>query len=211
MTDVLLLAGLLGLGSPLLSQGPAPVRADQPLDPLPPGAVLRLGTLRLRQVGSFGSVRFSPTGQWLAFTQDDNVYVPGALEQVLDTLARSPSSPVPHLFRVLTRFGFEVWMRAGRLREGEIDADCIVVPNDQGKLGRWGMRYQGDWDFILETTTLWGVEPRWCDLVIAAHGSVEQFELELISAVRRDAAVLQFPLIIKSARLRADGAVAAEK
>jgi WD40 repeat protein len=52
---------LLGLGGPAQAEQ----RLDRLGDPLPPGAVARLGTLRLRHDGSARSVAFSPDGKAL--------------------------------------------------------------------------------------------------------------------------------------------------
>ena len=102
------------------------------------------------------------TGEWLMWSQDDNLYVPDALATVRAHVQRVEA---PHLFRVDTRFGFVVWQQPG-LIEGNIDADCIAVPNDPSKLGVWAMRYAGDFDFIQETCGKWGWTQRWQEPLI---------------------------------------------
>jgi hypothetical protein len=108
------------------------------------------------------------TGEWLLWSQDDNLYARGALDVVRQTVQRTRR---PHLFRVMTRWPHPaggrlvVWDRHS-LVEGNIDADCIAVPNDQTRLGQWTMRYGGDFDFIYATCGLWGWQHAWQDAVI---------------------------------------------
>lgn len=109
------------------------------------------------------------TGDWLAFTQDDNVYEPYGIAAMLDAI--KSGDHVPHLFRVQTKWGFTVWRERCRLTLGDIDADCIVTPNDPDRLGTWSLRYEGDWDFIRDTVALYGGDVRWCEPVVARHAA----------------------------------------
>src|SRR5262249_38575806 len=49
-----------------IPEGEAPVRIDHLGDPLPPGAVARLGTTRLRHANWVNAVAFAPDGKTLA-------------------------------------------------------------------------------------------------------------------------------------------------
>ncbi len=109
------------------------------------------------------------TGKWLAYSQDDNIYVPGAMQIMLEAI-RAARKPRPILFRVLTKWGFYVWDEP-HLELGHVDADCIVVPRKASKLGTWQPRYEGDFDFISETVTKWG-GCDWRQEVIACHESM---------------------------------------
>jgi WD40 repeat protein len=62
----------LGLLLSSLLPGAEP-RLDSFGDPLPPGAVARLGTIRLRHVGTVQGVAFSPDGTQVASSGNDNV------------------------------------------------------------------------------------------------------------------------------------------
>lgn len=104
------------------------------------------------------------TTPWLAYLQDDDIWTEGALTVILDSIKRLPHCP--RLFRTHTWQCGVVWKRQ-ELYEGNIDANCIVVPNIPTKLGTWAMRYAGDFDFIKETCALWDNEVIWEEYVIA--------------------------------------------
>jgi glycosyltransferase involved in cell wall biosynthesis len=104
------------------------------------------------------------TGRWVGFCQDDDVWVPGAWDAIRASLVRPPRCP--RLFKVRTQWGFVVW-DTGTVAEGHVDADCIVTPNDPRRLGRWGLRYCGDYDFIAETVDLWRGNVVWEPALIA--------------------------------------------
>lgn len=91
-------------------------------------------------------------GEWLLWSQDDQVLAPGAIAALQASIAAAP--PGPRLFRVETRYGGTVW-REPRLAYGDCDADGIAIPNDPSRLGAWAPHYAGDWDFIRETVARW--------------------------------------------------------
>lgn len=104
---------------------------------------------------------------WLGFSQDDNVYEPTIWPRVLAELT-NPSLPVvPRLYRVFTWQAGCVW-KSPVLALGNIDADCIITPNDPARLGTWGEHYNGDWDFIVGTCARFG-DYVWADRVLARH------------------------------------------
>lgn len=108
-------------------------------------------------------------GKWISWLQDDDIYVPGAFAAIIESafapLTQKPFAP--RLFRTLTWQAGVVWSEP-ELREGNIDANCIVAPNVPEKLGVWASRYNGDFDFIRDTCSRWDMmvwEPR-----VIAHG-----------------------------------------
>jgi glycosyltransferase involved in cell wall biosynthesis len=102
-------------------------------------------------------------GEYLMFMDDDDVYTDDALLIVRRELLRQPDSV--HLFRLRYGSGEVIW-REPILEEGQVSTQTVVVPNRSAKLGRWGERYQGDFDFIAQTCQRMG-EPVWHDAVIA--------------------------------------------
>lgn len=102
-------------------------------------------------------------GLWLAWLQDDDVWRETALRDIRPFLQYQR----PLLFRAGTRHGGVVW-REARLELGNVDANCLVVPNDPSRLGRWGLSYVGDFVMIAETVERWG-DAYWPTPQIADH------------------------------------------
>lgn len=111
------------------------------------------------------------TGTHLVFTQDDNVFAPGALDAVRHEAELAPERL--HFWRVKPQCGTLVW--SGRDDDGlpvlgHIDADCGVVPNDPARLGKWGEGYNGDYVFWRETAENFGARRiEWHEEMIAAN------------------------------------------
>lgn len=98
-------------------------------------------------------------GAWLWFLADDDMATDDALTIIRAATAEMPE-PGPLLFRVHHWVGRPIWTFS-ELVEGNIDAECIVVPNDHDRLGWWTDRYEGDYDFIVETVGKWGGRLDW--------------------------------------------------
>lgn len=103
-------------------------------------------------------------GQWLWWLQDDDVATPGSLAVIRTAIELNGQAPL--LFKVHQHHGGRTIWQTEEIKRGNVDADCIVCPNDQSKLGRWGMGYDGDCQFIRETVTNFG-DVRWLAAVIA--------------------------------------------
>src|ERR1019366_6528599 len=100
------------------------------------------------------------TGNYLLFMDDDDRYVDGAFAVVRAALAEHPDQP--HLF-AMHRHHHEpkedaVLPRTQDVTVGNVSTQMIVVPNDHGKLGTWGSRYEGDFDFIASTLALYPID-----------------------------------------------------
>lgn len=85
------------------------------------------------------------TQPYLAFIDDDDVYLPGARQLMAEAIARWPDRPV--LFRMRYPNGAILW-RDPVLRCGNVSTAQILIPNDRMKLGAWTTRREGDYDFL---------------------------------------------------------------
>lgn len=107
------------------------------------------------------------TGTHLMFMDDDDIYLPGALDRVRARLSVNPDKP--HIFAMRNGLnGMVLPNPQGGLRCGNVSTQMIVVPNNKERLGTWGHRYVGDWDFISSTVAKYPPESLiWCPEVIA--------------------------------------------
>jgi hypothetical protein len=104
-------------------------------------------------------------GTHLIFIDDDDRHLKGALEYVREEVAHTPDRV--HLFAMAYQDGRVVQPR-WPLQIGYVDTAMVCVPNTT--LGRWGNRYEGDYDFIASALELRGDEPILHDDVIATKG-----------------------------------------
>ncbi len=120
---------------------------------------------RMNQVGhpQRNRAMLMASAPWLAFLDDDDVFVQGAFPLILLGL----KDYVPHLFRVRHIGGNEagktIWEEP-ELREGDCCTPGFVVPNRA--LGWWDGKRAGDFRFMAETCAMQG-GPVFVDTVIA--------------------------------------------
>ena len=114
------------------------------------------------------------TGRHLCWLGDDDMYLRGGIDVVLDALSAQRirdggADDRVHLFRWIAPWRTVMWQVAGFLEQDHIDAECVVCSNDPDRLGVWRNRYQGDFDFIAETVDKFGGPERviWQPDVIA--------------------------------------------
>lgn len=105
-------------------------------------------------------------GDYLVFIDDDDCFPDGALDAIRRAAAEQPS-PRPLMFQFYSRRHGRTLPPRHEVRESAIGGHAIVVPNIPEKLGQWGERYAGDYDFIVSTLALWPEGPAWYDDVIA--------------------------------------------
>ena len=131
---------------------------------------------------NFWYTHTAPTGHWgneqrnkgmdiaigthICFMDDDDVYTPGALDAIRETIEEHGEDR-PLMFKMLWYDGELVLWRTPDVYVGNVGTPMFVVPNDPWALGRYTERYQGDYDWI--TSTLLKYKPGdlvWIDHVI---------------------------------------------
>ncbi len=90
----------------------------------------------------------SARGSHLVFLDDDDVYLPGAFAAMRNACAAHPGRPI--MFRMRTTNGGTLWVDQV-VQHGNHGTPQFVVPNDPDRLGIWGQRYSGDYDFCTST------------------------------------------------------------
>jgi hypothetical protein len=105
-------------------------------------------------------------GDYLVFIDDDDCFPDGALDTIRTAIADQPE-PRPLMFKFWSRRHGRALPERHEVRESAIGGHAMVVPNIPARLGRWGERYAGDFDFIQSTLALWPTGPAWYDDVIA--------------------------------------------
>jgi glycosyltransferase involved in cell wall biosynthesis len=103
-------------------------------------------------------------GQYVMFINDDDGYAPEALATLRSAMEEHPGRIV--VFK-MDRIGILYWRRQ-ELRQGDVSVQMYLVPNVAGKLGSMTspIRYESDFDFIVQTVELQGTEPLWHDEII---------------------------------------------
>lgn len=88
------------------------------------------------------------TGTHLLFLDDDDAYLPGALQTIRALVTATPDRPI--LTKMITPSGIVIW-REKVVRLANQGTPCLIVPNDPARLGTWSTRYVGDYDFLVST------------------------------------------------------------
>jgi glycosyltransferase involved in cell wall biosynthesis len=88
------------------------------------------------------------SGTHLLFLDDDDCYTPGAFDAIRRAIAANPERPL--MFRMVAPWGQTLWVDP-TVREANHGGAQFVVPNVADRLGTWGTRYEGDFDFCMST------------------------------------------------------------
>lgn len=108
-------------------------------------------------------------GDYIVCNDDDDCATEHALG-IIRAVVSNLEEPTPLLFKYRAYHGPIYWHEAGCLAEGHIGGHCLVTPNLPGLVGRFTERYQGDWDWVMNTLTRWpgGIHSAaWVDAMIA--------------------------------------------
>ena len=104
-------------------------------------------------------------GDYLMALDDDDEYTPGAIAAARAAFAECPE-PRPHIFRMSGHPSCALLWSEPVLKVGNLGTPCIAVPNDPARLGRYGHRYTGDFDFAVTTCAAYPSGPVWREEVV---------------------------------------------
>lgn len=109
------------------------------------------------------------TGDYIHLNDDDDVWTSDALAAFRTAIGWQWAEPRPFLFRFQSWVGPVFWAELGHFERNWIGGHCLLFPNDQARIGRFGAQYNGDFDFVEQTVNFYGGHQRaiWMDQVIA--------------------------------------------
>ena len=96
-------------------------------------------------------------GNYLAFMDDDDIYLPGALDAMRKAIAETDGGLI--LFRM--KHHEDVFWRKPRIWLGNVSTQMILLQNDPSRFGEWKPHptmpkgQGGDYIFISETASKW--------------------------------------------------------
>lgn len=105
-------------------------------------------------------------GDYILTLDDDDAYLPGAISLVRERLKQSEFAP--HMFKMYWRGRQVLWEQPNVVMQN-VSTQMIVTPNVKDKLGIWGNRYQGDFDYCRSLQDNWG-KIVWCPEIIVRYG-----------------------------------------
>lgn len=85
-------------------------------------------------------------GNWYLGTDDTDFFLLGVIAKMRALI--DPQPGYPHIFAFIAAWGV-VWGNV--IAEGQIGGHNFIAPLIPGKMGSWGNRYQGDFDYIAST------------------------------------------------------------
>jgi glycosyltransferase involved in cell wall biosynthesis len=115
------------------------------------------------------------TGDYVAFQDDDDIYTLGTFDAIQHAAATLDELR-PMMFQFRDYFGRVLWDEPKAILT-RVGGHCIITPNVTSRLGRWGCRYEGDYDFIVQTLRHYApCQVSWISRVITVARPEEQEE-----------------------------------
>lgn len=113
------------------------------------------------------------TGKLIVFIDDDDWYLPGSLAKVVKLYENNLGHPL--VWCMQNRSGHRLWSadprlkgkEEGVLKRGYIGTPMFGIPNDQKRLGEWGLASYSDGDFIESTFKFEWPKPVWSKMLVA--------------------------------------------
>lgn len=103
-------------------------------------------------------------GDYLAFIDDDDIYVPGARDIMERAIRKNPDVPI--LFKIQYPNGGTLWKKK-KVEHSNVSTQMILVPNSKEKLHIWEVRYHSA-DYLFINRWKWKKEEIvWSDEIIA--------------------------------------------
>jgi Acetyltransferase (GNAT) family/Glycosyl transferase family 2 len=93
------------------------------------------------------------SADYIVFQDDDDLFCQSAFNHIRSAIRVHAGSPL--IFRFNNHDGLTHPMNHV-IKVCYIGGHCLVTPNVQSRIGRWGMRYEGDFDYIHSTLDLYG-------------------------------------------------------
>lgn len=140
---------MTGLSIIVASSGRAslPSMLDLIVRQMQPGDELLLDVNSDAPFGNAARQRMMPrarSGNGLVFFDDDDQLVPGALHHMRTAYTHAPDRM--HIFKM--RFRASVLWQVPQVLHSNVSTQMICVPRSWALYGKWGDRYEGDFDFI---------------------------------------------------------------
>lgn len=100
-------------------------------------------------------------GTHVVTIDDDDAYEPGALETIRAMIQTAPAAM--HVWRMVPRGGGVLWTDEA-IRQGNVGTPMMGVL--RAACGTWGSRYEGDYDYAVESARLAGAVRWWPDVLV---------------------------------------------
>ena len=104
-------------------------------------------------------------GEYIHLNDDDDVWTQNARHDIARAMKTWPGQLF--LFRFKSYFGTIFWENPGLMARNHIGGHCMVVPNDQDKIGKFTCEYSGDFDWIRDTHLNYSERAIWIDAILA--------------------------------------------